>query len=178
MIIYDALKKDHETVKTLLNELIALPDKNEERRAELVDKIRDELVPHSRAEESVFYNTLRELKTTSDVAMHGYKEHMEAEALLRLLQVKDKTNLDWKDTAKKLKTALEHHIQEEEGLMFELARNNFTNEEAVMMGEAFEKLKPEIKEQSILGTTWEMIANLMPSRFSDTFRKSERPHSH
>ena len=177
MIIYDALKKDHETVKGLLNELIALSDKDETTRNELVGKIRDELVPHSRAEEAVFYNTLRDLKPLSEVAMHGYKEHLEAEGLLRLLQVKDKANMDWKDTAKKLKTALEHHIQEEEGLMFELARNNFTEDEAIMMGEAFEKLKPEIKEQSIVGTTWEMIANLMPSRFSDAFRKSDRPHT-
>ena len=110
------------------------------------------------------------IKNAKDEAMHGYKEHMEAETLLRILQVEDKTHMDWKETASKLKEALEHHIQEEETTMFNLARANFTAEEAQQMGAAFEKLKPEIKEQTIVGTTWDMVANLMPTRFSNNFR--------
>ena len=49
MLIYDALRKDHETVKQLLNELTRL-DENDDHHFELVEQIRDELIPHSRAE--------------------------------------------------------------------------------------------------------------------------------
>ncbi|UYL07700.1 hemerythrin domain-containing protein [Bdellovibrio sp. SKB1291214] len=175
MIIYEALKNDHDKVKALLNQLVNLSEDDDQTRSELVTMIRDELVPHSRAEEAVFYNTLREFKPTSDIAMHGYKEHMEAESLLRILQLKDIASLDWKDTALKLKEALEHHVEEEEGLMFEVAKKNFTEEEALMMGEAFERMKPEIKDETIIATTWEMVANLMPNRFTNAFRKSNTP---
>lgn len=173
MEIYELLKTDHDKVKGLLNELLSLSDSDSEGRERLVKEIRDDLIPHSRAEESVFYNSLRTVDSAKEIAMHGYKEHMEAETLLRMLQLEDKTNMSWKGTAQKLKEALEHHIQEEEGLMFEKARNNFSSEEAQMMGAAFEKMKPEIKEEGLMGTTWDMIANLMPPRLSDSFRKNQ-----
>lgn len=172
MAIYELLKADHEKVKGLLNELLSLQDDDSEGRKRLVQQIRDDLIPHSRAEESVFYNSLRTVDSAKDMAMHAYKEHMEAETLLRMLQVQDKTNMSWRGTAQKLKDALTHHISEEEGHMFEKARNSFTAEEAQMMGDAFQKLKPEIREEGLMGTTWDMIANMMPPRFSDNFRKS------
>jgi hemerythrin superfamily protein len=175
MAIYELLKADHDKVKGLLNELLSLQDDDSEGRKRLVQQIRDDLIPHSRAEESVFYNSLRTVDSAKDMAMHAYKEHMEAETLLRMLQVEDKTNMSWRSTAQKLKEALSHHISEEEGHMFEKARNSFTAEEAQMMGDAFQKLKPEIREEGLMGTTWDMIANMMPPRFSDNFRKS--PHS-
>ncbi|WP_413587486.1 hemerythrin domain-containing protein [Bdellovibrio sp. HCB274] len=175
MEIYDLLKEDHEKVKGLLNALLGLRDDDDDTRKRLVAQIRDDLIPHARAEESVFYNSLRSVDSSKDLAMHGYKEHLEAEGLLRLLQVEDKTNMSWRKTAEKLRDALLHHISEEEGRMFEVARNNFSAEEATMMGDAFQKMKPEIKEEGLMGTTWDMIANMMPPRFTDSFRNSQSP---
>lgn len=170
MLIYEALKKDHDTVRQLLNELVMLGENDEQRRHSLIEQIRDELVPHARAEESVFYNSLRAIDSAKDVVMHGYQEHMEAETFLRTLQLKDKIDADWKATAQKLKKAVEHHIQEEEGKIFTVAQQLFTQEEAQMMGEAFEQLKPEVKEEGFLRTTLDMVANLMPPRFKASIR--------
>jgi hemerythrin superfamily protein len=174
MQIYDALKKDHEEVKLLLSELIGLPENDENQHGPLIDRIRDALIPHSRAEEAIFYNSLRAVDMSKKIAMHGYVEHMQAESLLRTLQVKGKIDADWKATAKELKTALEHHIAEEESEMFVAGRTLFTNEEAVAMGEAFEKMKPEIREEGIMGTTIDMIKNLMPPRLTDSFTANRR----
>lgn len=170
MLIYDTLKKDHDKVKMLMTQLVALNDEDDQQRENLVQQIRDELIPHSRAEESVFYNSLRSFETSKSEAMHGFKEHMEAEVLLRMLQFRDKVDMEWKETAQKLKDALEHHIQEEEGKMFNLAKSLFTDEEAEMMGKSFDRLKPEIKEEGIVKTTWDMVANLMPPRFKTRFK--------
>jgi len=133
-------------------------------RHDLIEMIRDELVPHSRAEEAVFYNSMRMLDASRAIAMHGYQDHMEAEALLRSLQVQDKIDVKWRQTAMKLKSSLEDHIAEEEGEMFAAARALFTKDEAVAMGEAFEQMKPEIKSEGIGMTTIEMLKNLMPPR--------------
>lgn len=171
MLIYDALRKDHDAVKTLLNELLALPDHEEVRRDSLIQEIRDELIPHSRAEEAVFYNSIRSLDSAKDLIGHGFQEHIEAEALLRTLQLKDKMNMDWKKTAKKLKDALEHHIAEEERDIIPAAERIFTLEEGEMMGEAFARLKQEVKEEGFLTTTLELLTNMMPPRFASNMRR-------
>jgi hemerythrin superfamily protein len=177
MQIYDALKKDHEELKLLLNELVMLNENEDDRRHSLLQEIRDEIVPHARAEESVFYNSLRSLDAAKDIVMHSYKEHMEAETMLRTLQAQDKMDLSWKDTAKKFREAILHHIQEEEGKIFNVAKQLFTEEEAVMMSEAFEKLKPEVREEGFMKNTFDMIANLMPARFAAAIRaKTYQPN--
>ncbi len=170
MQIYEALKKDHDTLKPLLAQLVNAGGESAEVRSQLIDQIRDELVPHSRAEEAVFYNSLRQIDEVSDLAWHGYTEHAEAEAMLRTLQVMDKVNADWTAIATKLKEALEHHIAEEEGKIFNAAKQVLADEEAEMMATAFEQLKGEVQEQSFMQNTLDMIANMMPTRFADKLR--------
>jgi len=173
MQIYDVLKKDHQEVKALLTELVSLPDDSKGASA-LVDKIRDGLIPHSRAEEAVFYNSLREVPEANGKAWHGYEEHLEAETILRSLQVASKTGMGWKPLAQKLKTALDHHVAEEEGEFFSLARRALSDTEATQMAAAFQKMKPEIKEQGLMGTTIDLIANMMPTRFTEAFKKGSK----
>lgn len=175
MQIYDVLKKDHDKIKELLNELIALPDEDRSRRAGLISQIRDELIPHARAEEAIFYNSIRTMKSDTAEIWHGYKEHLEAEALLRTLQSKENLGGDWRSTAEKLKKALEHHIEEEEVDLFFAARQVISPQEAEQMGTAFKRMKPEIREEGLMGTTLDLIANMMPPRFTKTFRSYRTP---
>ncbi len=165
MKIYEALKKDHQHTKKLLSKLVSKGLSADQRTA-LINEIRDDIIPHSRAEETVFYNPLRELDIDTSKVMHGYKEHMEAETLLRALQVEDKLNITWEATAKKLKKNLEHHIKEEESKIFAVARRHYSDEEAEQIGLAFMQMKPEIKNEGILQTTLDMVTNLMPPRLS------------
>lgn len=169
MNIYEALHNDHEEVKQLMDDLIALKI-DDDYRFVLINEIRDALIPHSRAEESVFYNTLRAINAGVGEVWHGYKEHMEAEALLRSLQVMDKMNLDWKSTAEKLREALLHHIDEEETEIFAVARQALTEDEAVAIADAFEAMKPQIKGEGLMKTTAEAVINLMPPRLADSIR--------
>ncbi|MES3038123.1 MAG: hemerythrin domain-containing protein [Bdellovibrionota bacterium] len=173
MLIYDALHKDHEVVRGLLNELVALDYSDENRHSGLIEQIRNELIPHSRAEEKIFYNSLREMDTGKDVVMHGFQEHMEAEMTLRTLQLKDKIDADWKETALKLKKAIEHHIQEEESKIFTVARQVLTEQEATQMADAFERMKPELRNEGFMKNTIEIIANLMPPRFKSSVKSDK-----
>lgn len=171
MSIYQELHKDHVKVRNLLNELIALSNGHvHDRASALIHRLRDELIPHARAEEAVLYNSLRTIESMHDLISHSYKEHIAAEALLRSLQVRDKTRLDWHKTAKELLTAIEKHVKEEEEVIFEKARHNLSAEEAEQMGRAFMKLKPEIREEGIATNALELAANMMPSRFSKYLR--------
>ena len=171
MHILKALKLDHDKVKELLNELVNLNDTDSQSRKDLVEDIRDELIPHSRVEESVFYNSLRVASPDSSEVMHGFKEHIEAETLLRALQVEDTLNAPWKATAVKLKEALEHHIQEEEEKIFAIARKVISDAESEELGKLYEQLKPQVKDENFLKTSFEMIVNLLPPKFSAGVKK-------
>ena len=169
MNIFDALKKDHDKVKGLLADLVSRAERGDEVKG-VLDQIADELIPHARAEEAVFYNPLREIESVKGEAMHGYKEHAEAETLLRSLQMMDKVNADTAKLANKLKDAVEHHIQEEEADIFSSARKVLLEGEAEQMAEAFERLKPEIREEGVLQQSLDLIANIMPGRFGKSVR--------
>jgi hemerythrin superfamily protein len=169
MEIYEALKKDHDEVKDLLNDLVSLKD-DDEYRYVLIEEIRNLLIPHARAEESVFYNTLRAVNADKKVVSHGYQEHLEAETLLRTLQLMDRMNMGWKPLARKLQDAVLHHVKEEEAEIFDEARRAFSSDEAIAMCEAFEQLKPKIAEEGFLKNTVDMVINMMPPRLSDKLR--------
>lgn len=169
MDIYQALKKDHEEVKNLLDELVSLKV-DDEYRYIVIEEIRNLLVPHSRAEESVFYNSLRAVNADKKFVFNGFQEHLEAETLLRTLQDMDKLNVEWKKTAKKLHQAVFHHIQNEETEIFAQAKAVFSQEEAISMCEAFEQLKPKIQQEGFVKNTVDRVINMMPPRLADKIR--------
>lgn len=169
MQIYDILSREHLEVKALLNELVSLKD-NDEYRFVLVEEIKNALIPHSRAEEAAFYNTLRAVDADKSIVAHGFQEHLEAEALLRLLAVKEKANFDWKATAIKLKDALDHHVKEEETEIFAEARKMFSAEEAVTIGKTYLELKPNYEGESAFKSATDFVINSLPPRLANSIR--------
>lgn len=169
MQIYDILKQEHEEVKALLNDLISLKN-DDEYRFILVEEIKAALLPHSRAEEATFYNTLRAVDADKSIVAHGFQEHMEAEGLLRLLEAKDKVNFDWKATAEKLREALNHHITEEETKIFSEARQMFSAEEAETIGKTYLELKPKFEGEGVFKSAADFVINALPARLANSIR--------
>jgi hemerythrin-like domain-containing protein len=175
MNIYEALKKDHDELQSTLDELAAA--ESTQSRRTLVEKVRNLLVPHSRAEEAVFYNVLRDHDETKNLVSHAYGEHVKAEALLRGLQVTETIALHWKGGVEKLKKDISHHIAEEEGKIFSAAKRALSDEEAKTIGAAFVKLKPHMGP-GLMASNLELMANLMPARLRNSFMKNTSPDSH
>lgn len=170
--IYEVLKEDHDELRPLLAQLVLETEINSDVK-DLLKQIERILIPHARAEEAILYNALREMgpEKTREKARHGYKEHMMAETLLRTLQGLSVVGVEWTSAAKKLRESLQHHIEEEEHEIFEAARQVFTTSEAESLAVAFEKLKQEYETQGSMKNSMEVIANLMPGRFKDTYRE-------
>lgn len=176
MLIYEVLEKDHFKIKALVEELMRVGENNEVRRAKLViEEIRDELIPHSRAEEAIFYNALGSTEQAQPLILHhGFQEHIEAETLLRNLQThlqtKDVIDAEWKLLARKFKKTIETHIEEEESETFAMARELISENEAQMMAAAFEELKPHVAKEGILKEALDLVVHLMPPRYAATLR--------
>lgn len=169
MPIYEFLKKDHEVVKQLLEQLLESSPNATKRRRDLLQRLHDEIIPHMRAEEKVLYDPLKDISGMEDAVLDAYEEHINVESILRELETMDPSIDRWSAKVKVLKESLENHIKEEEEELFNSARQVLASDEAEMMGEAFKKLKAEVKEGSILQSTLEKVAQFMPARFSQRF---------
>ena len=120
----------------------------------------------------MFYSAIRKAYEAGGLVIHSYAEPAMAETELRTLHAMKAVDMNWTALAKKFLDDLLHHVAEEVGKLFSAARGIFSEEEALMMGQAFEHLKPFVKEQSLAGTTLDMVANILPSRFSEGFLKN------
>jgi hemerythrin superfamily protein len=173
MDIYEALKKDHRKFESLLDRLATASRSDNDQWKRLLTELRDDLIPHSHAEEAVFYNALREMDASQGEVAHSYAEHAMAEGELRTLLGLKLIDVKGTKIIEKLRKDLTHHISEEEGRVFASARQVFSEEEARQIGEAFERLKPEMRHdsQSMVASTIDLIANLLPRRLVEGFRK-------
>lgn len=92
---YQMLKKDHEEVKGILKQLKDTKEKESSKREDLFQKLREELVPHMKAEESAFYPPLLEKKEAREDAMEGIEEHHVSELVLKELEKMPKDEDKW-----------------------------------------------------------------------------------
>ena len=137
------LKRDHDKVKDLLKELEPTTERAVKTRSELFARIKSELTVHEIIEEEIFYPNLKEHPKAKDIVLEAYEEHDVVDTLmgqLESLPVEDET---WGAKAKVMIENIEHHIEEEEGEMFEKARQVFDREELEELGKAMEQRKTE-----------------------------------
>lgn len=126
--LFEQLIRDHNEVKQILSDMAQSSNKSQKR--ELKNKIQTALVPHMRAEESVFYPALKQNRQSRDEALEAVEEHHAAELLLdEVLNLRPENEV-WNAKCKVLMELVEHHIQEEEQQVFKMAREVISDEEA------------------------------------------------
>jgi len=179
MNIYDALSKDHRVFETLLDRLVAASKADDDDWKTALDELRRGLIAHAHAEEAVFYNALREMEVAKELIAHSYSEHAMAEGEVRTLGAAKAIDASWTSLAEKLSKDLRHHIEEEESRVFAAARQAFDENEARQLGSAFERMKQETAKDgdSIVASTVDLVANLLPSRLTESFRKGVNKRS-
>jgi hemerythrin superfamily protein len=144
--ILETLKKEHDEVKDLLEELQEAD--SGERRSRLVQRIKQALVPHTKAEEKVVYDrviALRDKDAQTD-GHEGYVEHdLASKTLQRLEAMGASASAEHVAIAKVLKELVEHHIKEEESNVWSDVKENFSDEDRKHMNVQFTAAKARIK---------------------------------
>lgn len=118
------LTADHDKVKALFRAFDALKGKDDEhrRKAELVDEICYELTLHSMLEEEIFYPALRKAIDDDELLDEADVEHAGARELIGQLDIMAPGDDHYDATVTVLGEEVEHHIEKEEGELFEAAR--------------------------------------------------------
>jgi hemerythrin superfamily protein len=144
--IHDTLKKEHDEVKDLLENL-ADAETPAQRRT-LVQKIKAALVPHTKAEEKVVYDAVIALRD-KDAQMDGYEGYLEhqwaGKTLQRLEAIANAASPEHKAAGKVLKELVEHHIDEEERNVWKDVKDHFSDEDRKKMNVTFLAAKRRVK---------------------------------
>ena len=140
----DALKlleQDHDLVKKLLAEGEATTERAEKTRTELFQRLKSELEVHERIEEEVLYPALLDHPKSKEIALEGYEEHHVVDTILGELGDTPVTDDTWGAKFTVATENLEHHIEEEEGEMFNKVRQIFSDDELDEMGRRMQEIK-------------------------------------
>ncbi len=130
--IIKLLKADHENVKMLFEEFEEIKEKgdNSSKKEKVVKQICEQLTLHALVEESIVYPVAREVIDDEDLMDEADVEHAGAKELISQLQSMspDDSHYDAKVTV--LREYIEHHVKEEETIMFpKLAKSDINGEE-------------------------------------------------
>ena len=141
------LKHDHDKVKKLLAELETTTERGVKTRTELFATIKGELMVHETIEEEIFYPELKAHPKAKDIVLEGFEEHHVVDVLMGELESLDVTDETWGAKAIVMKENIEHHIEEEEGEMFKIARRVFEAEGLKELGSRMEARKESAQRE-------------------------------
>jgi hemerythrin-like domain-containing protein len=141
------LKEDHDRIKPLLAEIKETTERAEKTRAELFSRIKEELTVHEIIEEEIFYPTLKAHPKAKEIVLEGYEEHDVVNMLMGELDGMDTTDERFGPKVKVMAESVEHHIEEEEGEMFEQARQVFDADELNELGDRMAARKASAKQE-------------------------------
>jgi hypothetical protein len=120
------LVTDHENVKQLFEEFEQLAEdaEAEERKGALVEQICNELTVHARIEEEIFYPAVRSGIDDELLMDEAEVEHASAKELIAQLEGMSPGDDHYDATVIVLGEYVKHHIEEEEGEMFDATRDS------------------------------------------------------
>jgi len=142
MNIFEALRNDHDIQRKLLKELMETMGDSKKRDA-VFKALKNELQIHADAEERHFYIPLIDSDTTQDKARHGIAEHHEIDELIEELEKTEYASSAWLKIAKNLKEKVEHHLEEEEYAIFQMAGKVLSETQKKTLATDYEKYMSE-----------------------------------
>ena len=137
MNIFEALRKDHDIQRELL-EVIVNTSGDTRTRQNAFKSLKHELKIHEDGEERHFYNPLIKIDMTQEHARHGVAEHHEIDELVEQLEKTEMDSSAWLKIAKDLKDKVEHHLEDEEHTFFQLAGKVFTEAQKTSLAKGYQ----------------------------------------
>ena len=143
----ELLKEDHDRVSALFEKVKANEGGD---NTDLFKQIKEELDVHAHIEEAIFYPRLIEEgdEELQKIVKEGIEEHRQVKMFLRELDslANDSEKFEPKITV--LMEDVEHHVQEEEGEMFQMVESQFDEETLETLGSEMEEEKANFQPQS------------------------------
>jgi len=120
MNIFETLRENHDLQRDLAAQILNTSGASEQ-RSNLFENYKSVLTAHATAEERHFYIPIMDSDSGVEAARHAIAEHHEIDELIEELEETDPSSSAWLAVAKKLTEKVEHHLDEEEQIFFQMA---------------------------------------------------------
>lgn len=148
MNIFEALRKDHDIQRKLLDALVDTSG-DTRKRDKIFKALKHELKIHEDGEERHFYSPLIDVDKTQEHARHGIAEHHEIDEIIEKLKETEMDSSAWLKYAKNLKEKVEHHLEDEEHTFFQLAGKVLADKEKTNLGVEYNQYIETSREHEI-----------------------------
>jgi hemerythrin superfamily protein len=144
--VVELILKDHRLVESIIVQLRGIPD------AKLLEKLVDEFLAHSDAEETEVYRDLRQFMEKESLFEESLQEHDAAEiALADLLDTKDIYRDLWMSRLNHFATLVSEHVAKEEEHLVKHLREKCSKDHRIALGKAFTAAKDKHKASGASG---------------------------
>jgi hemerythrin superfamily protein len=148
MDVLSLLKRDHDDIRNLFEKFDKAGSGLHQKRWELFEHMRLELQIHSKAEEEIFYPALKALNEEGrKLVSEAVKEHKEIDDLILQIGRIRPADEKFADKVEALMEDVEHHVEEEEGQIFQFAKENCPPEQLRELAVEIEKRKMALQRQ-------------------------------
>ena len=151
--ILKTLKDEHDKLRALFDQVKDTTDRAVKSRAELLEQIEDNLIPHAKWEEQVFYPAFKERadREGMQTLAEAYAEHHAVEnSVIPEVHQAEPGTPEFAGRVKVFGEFVDHHAKEEEKTMFKMAREMFSAEERAQMDEDYETWKSSDDAQKVV----------------------------
>lgn len=138
--IFAILRRDHDTQRDLLARLADTHGDTDERR-ELFASLQSEMESHAAAEERSLYAAMMRAEGGQEKARHSVHEHKQMADLLEELADLDPASPAWLPKLRALRTCTEHHLDEEEHEVFQLAGRLLADDDQRSLAPLYEETR-------------------------------------
>ena len=145
MELFELIKQDHEKVKDIFEQIEAGKSTAKKTRQNLFERLYKELDVHMRAEEDVVYPALKQSEEANEKMLEAIEEHHVARLILDELKKLEIDDERWEAKIMVLKENIEHHIEEEEGPIFEFLEDICEQDQLEDISKQFQADKKQIK---------------------------------
>ncbi len=142
--ILRTLQAEHDALRDLFEEMETTTDRASKKRATLLARIKENLLPHAKWEEQVFYPMFAERADRDGLKTHAeaIEEHRAVEnTVLPDVQAAEVATPQFAGRVKVFGEMIDHHAKEEESTMFRMARKFFSAKERAELDVAYEEWK-------------------------------------
>ena len=141
------LTKDHRMVRGMMATLEMTPRLNGIVRKRLFEQIRCSVMVHTQVEEEILYPAMRNLMFMGGQSKvdESYREHQEIKDLLNDLETMDPNTDAFDRKMMDLKGKIEHHVEEEEGEIFQTLKQRMSTDRQEELGQRIHDRKMSLK---------------------------------
>lgn len=138
------LTKQHRKVEQLFSEIEKDSTQN---RSELMNDLAKNLIAHMKIEEEIFYPSSKEID--EKLVEESYEEHQKALMILDTILAEEIEEQEVDELLEKLKSAIEHHVKEEEQQLFPKCKAAMEQEDLKEIGDEMQVLFENIMSGTV-----------------------------